>query len=336
MIASGARPAQSELFSRTVGLVHARIALVSNDPRLVSDSRYFDDPVMESLVTDYRRVEALSADVTAEARILVLDHGFAPGTVGADEYGVTAVGSFSEWEAVARDRRYTLFGNQGLLYRFALRVLEEWHGISSFHANAVYSAQRNELLIAMGGANSGKSPVLLAAIVNGYEVFATELVHVRVRAGRVEFFKGAVIDNIRAGNILFDFPELLDRFQVPNGFEDPWETKIAVDFGPWEAGPDVITPDRIRIIVPKVEPGRPTPVRLPLSGAGLVKALFENASEKIGSSFTMYDTLASCGFDTPLLAAKRLRQMHDLVETGLIVDAESIIAAPRAFLEITS
>lgn len=336
MIVGTAVPPFTDLTSRYVGLLEARIAIVSNNADMIFDRRYFTDPVMESLVTDYRRVDELPLESGYDARILALDQPQLQPGIAADACGVTAVAPFSKWEAASRDRRFTLFGNQGLLYRFALRVLEERYQISSFHANAVYSSERNELVIAMGGGNSGKSPVLLAAVSNGYEVFATELVHVRVHKGNVEFFKGSVVDNIRVGNLLYDFPELISTIRVPDGALDPWELKIPVDFTAWEAKPAILSNARFRIIVPKVEAGRVPSIRVPLRGAGLAKVLFDNASEKIGTSFTMYDRLASSGFDDAHLAAARYLRMQALAASHDLVNAESVIATARAFLEIVA
>ena len=49
----------------------------------------------------------------------------------------------------------------------------------------------------------------------------------------------------------------------------------------------------------------------------VAKLLFDSSSEKIGSTFLMYESIPTVGLDTAELAAKRWEAMLELVEGGV-------------------
>jgi hypothetical protein len=64
--------------------------------------------------------------------------------------------------------------------------------------------------------------------------------------------------------------------------------------------------------------------------------LFENASEKIGSTMLLYETLPAVGFDTTLLARARWSAVAELVAAPnwQIKQARTILACPKSCLEV--
>src|SRR5262245_45668839 len=108
-----------ELHRRAIQIVHARLGLVSNNGPLLHRSEYFRDRVPQSLLTDYHRVEDIAWDAAhpVDAEIEIVDvPGVLPAITLAPDR-VLAVGDWTACEAAASDRRYTLFGNLGFLFR---------------------------------------------------------------------------------------------------------------------------------------------------------------------------------------------------------------------------
>jgi len=321
------------MLTRTIAALAARLRLVSNLD-LIYDARYFSPGRMESLLTDY---DQIADDPAAEpdATLYILDDAVAP-TVSVQARTALARGPFASLEEEMADKRYTLLGNQGLVYRYLLFLLAEAHGIHSFHANALYDPAEDTLTIVLGGAASGKSPVLLAGVRKGLQVFGTELVHLEADQGTFVWHRAAAIDNIRPQSLAADFPDLLERLALPPGWEEiPPGAKYPLDLSAFAVPTQSLHNPRLRFLLPRVEAGRARPVveRLGPPGA-LAKLLFDNASEKIGSSFTLYNRLALPGFDTPSLAERRLATMVRLVAEAEIARAEMVLAEPRYFLEV--
>jgi hypothetical protein len=321
---------------RIIGVVKARVALVSNNSRLIADTRYFSDCALESLLTDYYRIDELPPGTETDGTILILDDSALPARVEPCGDFIMATGPISALERATTDKRYTLFGNQGLLYRYLLAVLEKYHNIFSFHANALYDPARNILTIVLGSGASGKSPVLLAGVAKGLKVFATELVHMQVTNGSCIFYKGAMIDNVRAGSIIFDFPELtriLD-FRPPQS-KDPWAVKLPLDLSPMGVESDILENPLIRILAPRTESGRQDPIIQPIEpGKELVRILFDNASEKIAEPFTIYGSLPVVGFDNGCRASHRFAAINTMIKDAKLLSAQVVVAQPRHFIEV--
>lgn len=319
---------------RIIKVLDVKIELVSSTP-LIHAPNYFSRTDVESLLSDYRSVEDLPPTSPHDGTIIIVD---APGTPTLACSGDMAVarGPFMELEQRMLDKRYTLLGNQGLLYRFLLFQLEKRRNIYSFHANALYHEGRNELFVVFGGAASGKSPALLAGLCNGLRVMGTELVHFSVQDGAYTFYRSSSMDNVRPSCVSEDFPELLDSLGVPDAasFRSP-SSKFLLDMDHFGVQAQRLEHPRLRLIVPKVEAGRHPAITDTIADRdSRKKALFDNLSEKIGASFTMYNSMACNGFDTPELAQRRLAAAEQLLEAAHWPDVELYIASPRHFLEV--
>ncbi|MDR2161232.1 MAG: hypothetical protein LBO77_03725 [Desulfovibrio sp.] len=319
---------------RLIKILNAKIELMASFP-IIHASNYFSTTDVESLLSDYRNVEDLPADTACDGVIIIID---APGEPFLCFSGneVAARGPFAALEREMKDKRYTLLGNQGLLYRFLLYILEKEHGIFSFHANALYHEGRNELFVVFGGAASGKSPALLAGLCNGLKVVGTELVHFSMDKGGCSFYRSSCLDNVRPSCISEDFPELLERLRVPGtrGFSSP-SSKFLLDMRMFGEPRERLDNPKLRLVVPKVEAGRSPAIADRVADTGLKrKMLFDNLSEKIGASFTMYNSMACTGFDNPMLAGRRLHVAEALLAAAGQPDIEIYLASPRYFLEV--
>jgi hypothetical protein len=325
-----------ELARRAIRIVHARLGLVSNNGPLIHRSEYFRDRVMQSLLTDYHRVDDVPWDGpgAVDAEIDVLDvPGVAPAiTLGPDR--ALAVGDWTAAEAAASDRRYTLFGNLGFLFRYTIFALERYHDTWSFHASAMVD-DKGDLWLIPGGAGAGKTVFLLEGLARGWTVFSTEMTHLRLTARGYEFYKGSLFDNVRLGTLLYDFPAAVERLglALPPS-PDPWGTKIALDLGHVETPADVLESPSLRIVNPKVESGRDRAIVGRLDRREkLAKLLFDNATEKHGGTALLYDRLPLPSLDTPALMARRLRAMHGLLDRATIKSAHTTLCGARNCLE---
>ncbi len=331
-------PEHGGLARRAVRVLRARFGLISNNRGLISNPEFFQSrSVIQSLVTNVHAVPEIPYAEPFDGRMVILDAPKEPPAVriGADE--VFAVADFSALEAACSDRRCTLFGNLGVFFRFALAVLERRHDIFSFHASAMYLPDRNELMLVVGGAGAGKTVFLLEGLRRGYQVFSTEMTHLEFRGGDVVFHKGSLVDNIRQGSFVYDFPDAAARLglDLPD-VANVWAHKLAVDLAPVAPAAGELVNPQLSLLFPKIESGRETAVVSDVKpGPKMVKLLFDNASEKIGGTALLYDRIPLPGVDAPDIAAKRLDAMNRLAHdhTGLIVRAKDILAGTHNCME---
>lgn len=316
---------------RAVRMLQARFGLVSNNRQLISNPEFFESrAVIQSLVTNVHAVPEIPYAEPLDAHMYIIDLPQAPPSirVGTDE--VFAAADFSGLEAGCSDRRCSLFGNLGLFFRFALALLERRYGVFSFHASAMYVPERNELLLVVGGAGAGKTVFLMEGLRRGYQIFSTEMTHVEFRGGDVVLHKGSLVDNIRLGTFVYDFPDVAEQIglELPEA-ENVWAHKLAVDLAQVAPAADKLVNPRLSLLFPKIESGRETAVVSDVKpGPKMVKLLFDNASEKIGGTALLYDRIPMPGADAPDIAAKRLDGMNRLVHDhgDLIVRAKDILA----------
>jgi hypothetical protein len=325
------------LHRRAIRIVHARLGLVSNDRGLLTRSEYFTDRVPQSLLTDYHRVDDVPWDGGAagvDAEIRIIDTPGLEPAITLEPDRVLAVGDWTALEAANSDRRYSLFGNLGFVFRYVIHALERYHDTWSFHASAMVD-DKGDLWLIPGGAGAGKTVFLLGGLSRGWTIFSTEMTHLRLTAGGYEFYKGSLFDNIRLGTLLYDFPGVAERLGValpPS--KDPWGAKIALDLGHVQTPADILVSPSLRIVSPKVESGRERAVVTSIERREkLVKLLFDNATEKHGGTVLLYDRLPIPSLDTPALMTRRLRAMQGLVDRATIKSARSTLCGARNCME---
>ena len=109
----------------------------------------------------------------------------------------------------------------------------------------------------------------------------------------MKFYKGALVDNVRIGNLKYNYPFILEKLDVKLGcVENEWGKKIALDMGRFQTKQDVIEDPQLVIILPRVEQGRKEHFSQVEKDAQKVsRQLFENASEKIGQSVLLFEAV---------------------------------------------
>lgn len=322
------------MYTRVIKVLEASIKLLSNI-QLITYENYFSTKHVESLLSDFGEITDLSIDSESDSCFIVLNSQDETDII-IDENKAIAIGDFFNFEQQTEDKRYTLLGNQGLLYRLILSTLERKYGIYSFHANALYNESSHELTIFFGGAGSGKSPALMAGLCKDLKVFGTELVHFSVKDGDLKFYRSACLDNIRPQSIHEDFPELSSVLNVPSceNFHSP-SSKFLLDLRAYAAQEAVLKSPTLRLIIPKVEMGRYPVINIREKNLdNMTKLIFDNLSEKIGSSFTMYNRIAVPGFDNAKQAFYRLQAARLLIQTAVLQSVELFIAPARYFIEV--
>jgi hypothetical protein len=325
-----------EFYRRAIRIVHARLGLVSNNGPLIHRAEYFRDRVMQSLLTDYHRVDDIPwpAAGAVDAEVHVLDVAGSEPSIALAPERVLAVGDWTAAEARASDRRYTLFGNLGFLFRYTIFALEHYHDTWSFHASAMVD-DKGDLWLIPGGAGAGKTVFLLEGLVRGWTIFSTEMTHLRLVEGGYEFYKGSLFDNVRLGTLRYDFPAVVERLGLalpPSN--DPWGSKIALDLGHVQTPADVLVSPSLRIVHPKVESGRERAIVGRLDRREkLVKLLFDSATEKHGGTVLLYDRLPLPSLDTPALMARRLHAMQGLLDRATIKSARTTLCGAKNCME---
>jgi hypothetical protein len=322
------------MYQRGVKICEARIGIVSNNEKLITETRYFEGQVMESLLTDIHSIEPIPYGKDLDAYFVAIDDPHAEPQVKVTEKVLYATGDFSRYEKECSDSRYSLFGNLGLFFRYLLVTLERCHGIYSFHASSMYSPSRDTLLLVVGGAGAGKTVFLLKGLEEDWQIFSTEMTHFRFAEQGYLFYMGSLFDNIRLGTLLYDFPQANRRLKIemPKA-ADVWGHKIAIDMGHLAAKPQYLNP-RVTVVDAKIESGREVAVVKTIARKEkIAKLLFDNATEKFGSPVILYDKIPVESLDTPELMRGRLEMMNRFVEEVKLNPVKSVLAGAKNCME---
>ncbi len=284
---------------------------------------------VKSLLTDFREVAEIPYSVQLDGQIVL--NNTAGGTALFKRFGRKAIfsGPLRKLEGQASDIRYSLWGNQGFLYRFILYLLEARHRIFSLHACGLVDERRNILYVVAGGAGSGKTVYLLSGIGMGLKLFSTETVHFEVGGRQTTWFKGPLVDNVRLGTLVHDFPQFLPSVPRPSGPAQTWQDKIALDLASHQSAQDLLSQPRVIILFPRVEEGRKEFFLSEIKDQRqAAKAVFDNLSQKIAETVVLDDRLVMCGLDEQGLAAFRLKSAARLVGNPAVVKIASVLSGP--------
>ena len=320
---------------RILGITYG---LGSNTRDLIFSPEFFELGEIQSQITNWCELEHISYGPDLDAYGHFLDDPGLPFEIQVSEQELFVQGDLSRLDREGRDRRWSLLGNIGLFFRYALTV-QERHGIYSFHASAIYKPQEGELLVIVGKAGAGKTVYLLDAIVRGYQIFSTEMTYFRLEPQGVVFYRGALMDNIRVGSFVYDFPEAAQRLQLElPQVEHPWDAKISVSlYGVTTETAELVNPT-LSFIFPRIEAGREHAIVHDVARPRtLTRLLFDSTSEKIGSTTLLYEELPVAGLDSPALAQARWEAVSQLVAAPhwAIKQARTILAGPKSIMEGT-
>lgn len=319
---------------RMLGLTHG---IGSNNGQLIHNPVHFERGEIYTQITNWEKLEAVDYGPQMDSYCHLLDDPELPYEIALDGKELYLQGDLSRLEREGRDKRWSIFGNIGIWFRHVL-VTQERHGIYSMHASTIYKPDAGELLIIAGKAGTGKTVYLLEAIVRGYQIFSTELTYFRFTDDGVEFYRGALMDNIRVGCFVYDFPEAAEQLSIhlPK-VENPWEHKISVEMNSVSTRDPVLLNPVLSFIFPRIEAGYDHAIVEDIpQPRTLVRLLYDVASEKIGNSYLMYEELPAVGMDTPELAQNRWEAVSRLVAAPRwqIKQARSVLAGPRSCMEV--
>jgi hypothetical protein len=322
--------------TRAVRILGIGYGLASNNSVLILNPEYWEPGEIQSQITNWCEVEPVPFGPDLDAYAYFRDDPALPFNIKADERELWVQGDLSRLEREGLDKRWFLLGNIGLWFRWALTV-QERHGIYSLHASSIYKPDEDELLVIVGKAGAGKTVYLLESLVRSYQVFSTEMTFFRIEPDRVVFFRGALMDNIRVGSFVYDFPPAIDRLNLTlPPTDDPWETKISVPMhSVTTKQPELVNP-KISFLFPRIETGvTSAQVREVKSPRTLVRLLFDSLSEKIGSTTLISEELPVTGLDSPGLALARWETARRLVAAShwQIKQAKNILAGPKSCME---
>ncbi len=315
-------------YKAAVQILNASIGIVSNHVDLLPSLP--PDIKVESLLTDFRQVKSIPYVKGLDGHISVQD-GELPPSYQVQKDRFVFHGPFRRFEKQASDVRYSLWGNQGFLYRYALYLLEKRHHTYSLHACALYNEEKDILYVIIGGAGSGKTVYLLSGLEKGLKLFSTETVHFHIReASEINWYMGSLVDNIRFGTLVCDFPGFLPRVKIPSPNE-LWQKKIAIDLSKHKTTQETLkNPQNIHILFPHIEHGIEKTVWNPIQDKRkAVKNLFDNITQKLAETILLYDHLAVRGLDEAKLAQGRLEATRHLIDNDSISQIATLLSNPR-------
>lgn len=321
--------------SRAFAIQGVTFGVTSNCSSLLSDEEYFSATgnKLHSLLSNFLDLEEVHVSDSADAAVMLHDDPASGFSVHPSPGRLTVTGPLESLERNCTDKRISIFGNMGLFSKFAVLTLES-RGIYSFHSTSFYDRSRNRLYLVLGGSGSGKSTVLLAAIARGFEVFSTELTHATLEANSVVFHKGPVIQNCRVGNLVEDFPALIERFDIQGlPRENVWHEYRAVDLSSVAVPEQSLTDPDVTVVFPRIESGRTNSIVGTAGRYGTLLGLYEGLCDKVTPPSLVYGRYFVPSLDTPETAKRRFRFVERFIEQARINGPLNVLAGPHTCLD---
>ena len=315
---------------KAIKILELSIGLLSNRrellPELPLKAEY------ESLLTDFHKVEELKFSGELDSYLIIIDEETMTPVINIFPDRIIASGSFLKLTSETDDLRFSLFGNEGLIFRYALMLIEEKYGIYSYHACSMYDERTERLFIVCGSAGSGKTCLILRGLELGLKLFSTEMTHFEVKDGKIHFYKGSLVDNIRIGNLKYSYPDIHKQLDIElPKTTDEWGKKIAVDLRKFETPFDEITNPEIVVLFPHIEEKRDKVHLSDMRDKNRVvfRLLFNNATEKIGEEVLLYESIPVAGLDSPVGRKRRLGAIKNFMEKGQLVKILKLVAGSQ-------
>ncbi len=313
------------MFRIAVKILRARIGLETNSSFFLLTFPL--KVAVESLLTDFKEVKEIKFSEGLDGYVQVKNSS---GKVSYSFKGGTFFlkGPLLKISREASDSRYTLWGNQGLIYRYTLYLLERNYGIFNLHACALLDEKKNMLYVVAGGAGAGKTVFLLSGLQKGLKLFSTETLHFTLKNKDLCWYMGSLVDNIRWSTLFKHFPQFLPTNEVEESKERG--EKIAVDLSFYRTDKEELHNPRFMIIFPRIEEGWPgcqrTKVVDKRKGA---KLIFDNISQKLAETVILYDRIPLAGMDCKSLALARLEAVRSLLDHESMVEITLLLSNPQ-------
>jgi hypothetical protein len=320
--------ARKEIAVHTTGIkiLKATVGIESNREELLPPLPFKIE--VKSLLADFNRVERVPYSSNLDGRIRV-EESEAEASFEFSKQGAKFKGPLLRLAEEASDLRYSLWGNQGFLYRYILYLLEKKHDIFNFHACGLYDQGKDELYVVIGGAGSGKTVYLLSGLERGFKLFSTETVHFRIDRDNITWFIGSLVDNIRLGTLIYHFPKFLPDEKYKEE-KEVWQKKIALDLSSYRTQADELkNPGKVTVLFPRIEEGKKGFILTPIADKRkAAKAFFDNISQKLTETVVLYDRIPVLGIDDRQAAYRRLEKVNELVNHRTITRIASVISSP--------
>lgn len=294
-------------------ILKAKFAVTANSAELVPD--LFFSVAFESLLTDFHKVEPIEYTDDLDFKIVMTERPDTPLKLLVNDKGISLTGPILEATRNCSDLRFTMFGNEGLLFRYVLMSMGKKYDTYSFHACSLYDPRQNRMYIAPGRAGSGKTCLILRGLELGLKIFSTEMTHFSFENG-LTLYKGSLIDNIRVGNLKYSYPTVPEKLnlKLPET-PDEWGKKIAVDLSAQQTDFDKTSSAKVTFIIPHIEEARSECIAMNIKDKRVAqKALFNNLGDKITENVVIYDDLLVVGLDSPELAKKRFNAAGKILD----------------------
>lgn len=308
-------------------ILKARVAVFSNcQPLLLNFPLRVEVP---SLLTDFKDIVKIPSPAHADGSIHLREASASQPFYRRVGPRAVFCGPFLSLTHRLSDPRYTLWGNLGFLYRFALYLLEKKHRIWSLHACALFDRPKNRLYVVAGGAGSGKTIYLLSGLEKRLELFSTETVHFTVIESHWRWFMGSLVDNVRIETLERYFPRFWPR-EAARRQAATWAGKIAIDLSSYRCPEETLIDPEVVILFPRIEAGRRSGQLYSFSDPRrAAQALFDNISQKLSETVLLYDVLPVTGLDSFSLARARWRAVEKLVQSQSTRLIASVLSSPH-------
>jgi len=157
-----------KLFHRVLNIALVTVELLSNNRDLIYDPMYFEGirhPLVErgeawnwECIQANFKVREEKNKSPIDASFYILDRNTREPNilVGQNSDELVAIGNWSSLENSCKDKRYSLLGNQGLLFRYILSLLEKKLNVFNFHACGLYDKSTDTVYLVLGERGSGK------------------------------------------------------------------------------------------------------------------------------------------------------------------------------------
>lgn len=326
----------SSVYKRAFELQGMKIGLVSDLEGIIKDDEYFKSRGghLHSLLSNFNSLNDISSDLPVDM-VFEIKNDSGAGSLSLESDGSTYCisGPVERLEEETKDKRSSIFGNMGVFSKIAVGELEK-KGVFSFHSTSFTKPGENRLYLVLGGSGAGKSSVLLKAQTVDLNVFGTELTHFSIQDGKVRMMMGSIWQNCRMGNLVVDFPELMDKYNLSfNGEGDPWHQYKSVNMGQWKTENPILDDAEIVLLFPRIESEREKNVISRSSVAKKDYKIYGNLADKVSPPSMLYGKCFIPSIDDAESQIRRMNAASAFRETANITDCWEILANPAGCLD---
>lgn len=324
-----------EIAYRGFRIWDAQVGVVSNYRAIVDDREYFfgEGQQLHSLLSNFCRIDPIPFSDAHHLYLHIFDNALSSVQACVDGNGVYVSGNIAELESSSTDKRQTIFGNMGLFTKLCVKALE-MTGLYTFHSTSMYCPADDTLYMILGGSGSGKSTVLLAGLEKGFQLFGSELTHFSYNEGRLKFFKGSVYQNCRVGNLVSDFPGLIERFKIPDlPSDDIWHSYRSVNMRDAQTALDVLDNPNVVSIFPRIEARVDSPEVSSVNPGSIVSDVFTSLCDKVSPPSWLYNSVLVPSIDDRQSQRQRLEAARAFCSEAKNLECWRVMASPHNCLD---